>query len=82
MYAHRDVGLDNLFVVEFWNGGEVVKAYNDLGNASRILVGFPTVVADGVTGAFVAGLGVQGVVVPCYFETGADYVTPIAGKSL
>lgn len=52
-------------------------------NASRIYIGFPRVNSDGSGTVFLSDLGYSnGTVIPCYFDTGAGFVTPIAGKTL
>lgn len=82
-YAHRDANLDNIYIAELQNGPNVVTAYNNAANASRIYIGFPTVRGNGAGTVFTNNLGFSnGIVVPCYFETGADYITPIGGKKL
>lgn len=82
-YAHRDANLDNIYIAEFQNGPSVITAYNDVTNASRIYIGFPRVNSDGSGTVFLSDLGYSnGTVIPCYFQTGADYVTPISGKKL
>jgi hypothetical protein len=82
-YAHRDANLDNIFIAEFQNGPTPITAYNDATNASRIYIGFPRVNGDGSGTVFLSNLGFSnGTIVPCYFDTGADFVTPISGKKL
>lgn len=69
--------------MEFQNGNSPITAYNDGTNASRIYIGFPRVNSDGSGTVFLADLGFSnGTIIPCYFETGPDYVTPISGKKL
>ena len=46
-WAHRDIGIDNIFEVEFKNGLSAIPAYDDSANAGRIMIGFPTVDENG-----------------------------------
>ena len=84
-WAHRDIGYDNIFTVEFMNGAGVIPAYNDGANAGRISLGFPTVQPSGGS-VFDSDLGFttlkEGALLPCFFETAAGFAGPFSGKSL
>ena len=82
-YVHRDANQDNIYIAEFQNGPTPISAYNDATNASRIYIGFPQINADGSGTVFTSNLGFSnGTIVPCYFDTGADFATPLSGKKL
>ncbi len=80
-YAHRDIGKHNIFTFEFRTGPDSIPAYNDGTRAGRIYIGFPTR-DDNSASVFSTNLGFfngLGTVVPCYFESGVNYITSVPG---
>lgn len=83
-WAHKDIGKTNIYTVEFKNGPNIIPSYNDGANAGRIYIGFPMQDSLGNT-VFTSDLGYglgEGSVLPCYFDTGVNFVTATGGKSL
>lgn len=83
-FAHRDVGQNNIFTFQFYNGAENIPAYNDPSNASRIYIGFP--LTDAAGGAvFTSNLGFTnwpGYAIPCYSDVGVNFAVPIIGETI
>jgi hypothetical protein len=84
-WAHRDINQYNIYTVEFKNGQTAIPSYNDATTAGRIYIGFPML--DSLSNnVFAANLGFSGItegsVLPCYFDTGFNFVTATGGKSL
>ncbi len=80
-YAHRDIGLDNIFTFEFRTGTDEIPAYDNGTTAGRIYIGFPTM-DDNNANVFSDNLGFSdntGTVIPCYFENLPGYISPISG---
>ena len=84
-WAHRDINLYNIFTINIMNGATAIPSYVDGANAGRIYIGFP-IRDKNNNPVFAADLGFgsikEGDMLPCYFETGTDYVTPNSGKNL
>lgn len=83
-FGHRDTNKENIFEVRFRTGAVVVPAYNDATSAGRIYVGFPTK-DDANNDVFAANLGFSagiGTVIPCWFQTGAGFISALASTNL
>lgn len=84
-WAHRDINRANIYTVEFKNGPTIIPSYNDATNAGRIYVGFPMIDSQS-NNVFASNLGLstisEGGVLPCYFDTGVNFVTATGGKTL
>lgn len=84
-WAHRDINKYNIYTVEIKNGPTIIPSYNDATNAGRIYIGFPMTDSQS-NNVFAANLGFSGMtdgsVLPCYFDTGANFVTATSGKAL
>lgn len=84
-WAHKDIGVHNIFTVEFKNGPDAIPAYNDGANPARIYIGFPTINSNNDI-VFASDLGFTGIkegdILPCFFETASGFVGPISGSSM
>jgi hypothetical protein len=84
-WAHRDINRANIFTVEFKNGPTEIPAYNNATNSGRIYIGFPMTDSQS-NNVFASHLGFssisEGGVLPCFFDTGTNFVTAIGGRTL
>lgn len=82
-WAVRDMGVVNIYTVEFKNGQNAIPSYNDATTAGRIYIGFPMIDSLG-NQVFTSNLGftgyTEGQILPCYFDTGSNFVTATSGK--
>lgn len=84
-WAIKDINVPNIYTVQFMNGPTAIPAYNDGANQGRIYIGFP--MQDSYSNpVFSSNLGFstlsEGSILPCYFDTGLNFVTAITNKTM